>query len=220
MKFTKEDAFESLKRKLTNNERKTLRMSEKSLQKLTENLMGDFADDETGLPDFVDKVLPFLETFNSNIEKDRSDFIKQWKEEHPDPTSKTTETEEPKENSEMKALMERIAALEADKKESEKKASIAQKRKEAVSKLKEKGVKDDDWVNDFLSEVNITEDFDVDSKTEQWVKLYNKSKASGGATVTPEQPTGGSKDSKVSNVIKAAADLAKSNKAAGIVQTN
>ena len=217
MKFTKEDAFESLKRKLTNNERKTLRMSEKSLQKLTESLMGDFADDETGLPDFVDKVLPILETFNSNIEKDRSDFIKKWNEEHPEQKTeeKSEKTDTPKsesENPELKSLLERIAVLEKDKAENEKKATIAQKRKDVVAKLKEKGVKDEEWLNDFLSEVNIGDDFDVDAKAESWLKLYNKSKANGGNPVAPANPSGGG-NSEYLNSIKAAANIAKRERA-------
>lgn len=217
MKFTKEDAFESLKRKLTNNERKTLRMSEKSLQKLTESLMGDFADDETGLPEFVDKVMPFLETFNSNVEKDRSDFIKQWKEEHPEQDSpekkdNPEKKEKDSENPELKSLLERIAVLEKDKAENEKKATIAQKRKDVVAKLKEKGVKDEEWLNDFLSEVNIGDDFDVDSKAESWLKLYNKSKANGGNPVPPANPSGGGSNEYL-NSIKAAADIAKRERA-------
>ena len=216
MKFTKEDAFESLKRELTNNGRKTLRMSEKSLDKLTETLMGKFADDETGLPDFVTNVKDLLETFNSNIEKDRSDFIKQWKEEHPDtdpPKSTETPKNEENENPEMKALLERIAALEKDKEENAKKANIAQKRKDVIAKLKEKGIKDDEWVNNFLSEVNITEDLDVDAKADSWLKLYNKSQASGGNPAVSGNPQGNGQNNPYADAIKAAGEIAKRERA-------
>lgn len=216
MKFTKEDAFESLKRELTNNGRKTLRMSEKSLDKLTESLMSKFANDETGLPDFVTDVKDLLETFNSNIEKDRSDFIKQWKEEHPESEPpKPTENPKPKENEtpEMKALLERIAALENDKAENAKKANIAQKRKDVIAKLKEKGIKDDEWVNNFLSEVNITEDLDVDAKADSWLKLYNKSQASGGNPTVPQNPQGNGQNNPYADAIKAAGEIAKRERA-------
>lgn len=216
MKFTKEDAFESLKRELTNNGRKTLRMSEKSLDKLTESLMSEFADDETGLPDFVSKVKGLLEVFNSNIEKDRSDFIKQWKEEHPEsepPKSAETPKKEESENPEMKALLERIAALENDKAENAKKANIAQKRKDVIAKLKEKGIKDDEWVNNFLSEVNITEDLDVDAKADSWLKLYNKSQASGGNSVVSGNPQGNGQNNPYADAIKAAGEIAKRERA-------
>ena len=109
----------------------------------------------------------------------------------------------------MKALMERIAALEKDKEESSKKASIAQKRKDIIAKLKEKGVKDDEWLNDFLSEVNITADLDVDAKSDSWVKLYNKSKANVGNPVPPANPNGGDSSSAFAQSIKAASALAK-----------
>lgn len=217
MKFTKEDAFESLKRELTNNGRKTLRLSDRSLNKITENLMKKFADDETGLPDFVADVKEILEECNGNVGKDVSDHIKKWNDEHPetDKDEKSEKTEQPKsdsENPELKSLLERIAVLEKDKAENEKKATIAQKRKDVVAKLKEKGVKDEEWLNDFLSEVNIGDDFDVDAKADSWLKLYNKSKANGGNPVTPANPSGGG-NNEYANSIKAAADMAKRERA-------
>lgn len=190
MKFTKQDAIESLKRELTNNDRKTLRMSAKSLDKLTDTLIGEFADDEIGLPDFCSKAMNILSVFNDNVGKDRSDFIKQWEADH----GKTDSKDDPKvqnEDPEVKALKERIAALESAKTESEKRASIAQKRKDFVAKLKEKGVNDDEWISDYLSEVNITPEFDIEQKVDKYVKLYNKNKANVGASVPPENPTGG-----------------------------
>lgn len=216
MKFTKEQAFESLKRELTNNDRKTLRMSTKSLDKLTDTLIGEFADDEIGLPDFCTKAMTILSVVNDNVGKDKSDFIKQWESEHPvdNETPKEEKHEGGKpENPEMKALLERIAVLEKDKAESAKNAAIAQKRKDVVAKLKEKGVKDDDWMNGFLSEVNITEDMDVDVKADSWVKLYNKSKANGGSPVPPANPAGGASDNPYAQVIKAASAMAKNERA-------
>ena len=83
MKFTKEQAFENLKGFLTNNGKKTLRMSEKSINKQLETLMPLVANDEMELADFVEKVKPTFETMNSNAEKDNSDFVKQWEKDHP-----------------------------------------------------------------------------------------------------------------------------------------
>lgn len=217
MKFTKEQAFESLKRELTNNDRKTLRMSTKSLDKLTDTLISEFADDEIGLPDFCTKAMTILSVFNDNVGKDKSDFVKQWEIDHPTEPKGNPEPPKAEDNPEIKALMERIAALESDKKESEKKASIAQKKKDIISKLKEKGVKDNEWIDNFISEVNISEDLDVDAKSESWVKLYNKSVANGGNAVPPANPNGGAANSEYLKAIQAAGSLAKQERA--IIET-
>ena len=219
MKFTKEDAIERLKRELTNNGRKPLRISETTLEGTTEDLISDFANDETGLPEFCDLALKYVSRFNNNIRNDvssrvREELSKSKNEEksedkvNPKDDSKDTDSENP----ELKSLLDRIAVLEKDKAENEKKATIAQKRKDVVAKLKEKGVKDEEWLNDFLSEVNIGEDFDVDSKADSWLKLYNKSKANGGNPVAPANPSGGGSNEYL-NSIKAAADIAKRERA-------
>lgn len=199
MKFTNEQALESLKSELTNKGRKTLRMSDRSLKSLTDTLIAKLADDETGLPDFISSALEILNPVNDNIGKDRSDFIKNWEKEHPvngdngaeQNPSDVSQNQESSANPELKALIERIDKLEKEKADAEKQRTIAQKRKDVVTKLKEKGVKDDEWMSDFLSEVNITEEFDVDSKVESYVKLYNKSKATAGSPVPPAIPNGG-----------------------------
>lgn len=197
MKFTEEQAREALRAELTNKGRKSLAMSDRTLAKQTEILVKRLANEEMGLPDFVEIAIEILNPMNDNIRKDKSDFANKWKEDHPE-TNPPTDPEPPKptETPEYKALMERIAALEKDKAEADKRASIAQKRKDITAKLKEKGVKDDEWLSDFLSEVNITEDLDVDAKSDSWVKLYNKSKANGGNSVPPVNPTGGSPSDK------------------------
>lgn len=210
MKFTEEQAREALRAELTNKGRKSLAMSDRTLAKTTESLMKRLADEEMGLPDFVEIAVEILNPVNDNIRKDKSDFANKWKEEHPEPEPSTnTEPPKPTENPEIKALMERIAALETDKKESEKRASIAQKRKDLTAKLKAKGVKDEEWMNDFLSEVNVTEDFDVDAKVDTFVKLYNKSRSNGGGAPAPGNPDGGSAADAFKKSIEAAAQLAK-----------
>lgn len=143
-------------------------------------------------------------------EKKNADFAK-YKEAHPetDPQPKDPEPPKADDNPEIAKLMERIAALEKDKEESSKKASIAQKRKDLTGKLKEKGVKDEDWLATLLSEVNIDENFDVEAKTESYLKLYNKFKANVGGSVPPDNPENGNPGSAYSNAIKEAAKLAK-----------
>lgn len=191
MKFTEEQAVEALRAELTNKGRKTLHMTEQTLVGQTAFLMKALANDDTGLPDFVAKAIESLNLIEGGHRKKDSDFAKQLKNENPEKNIETPPTEHKEENPEMKALMERIAALEKDKQENEKRVSIANKRKEISDILKSKGVTDDEWLNDFLSEVNITADLDVEAKTAKWLKVYNKSKASGGNPVPPANPQGG-----------------------------
>lgn len=210
MKFTNEQAFESLKGELTNKGRKTLRMSERTLKALTDNLVSKLADEEMGLPDFVETAMDFLNPVNDNIGKDKSDFIKAWEKEHPstDPIPEPT-PQPPTEDPRLKEYEERIAALEKDKQESEKRASLAQKRSDLAAKLKGKGVNDDEWINSMLSKVNLDRDFDMDAETEDFVKLYNKSRASGGGAPAPGNPGGKSAQDAFKASIAAAASLAK-----------
>lgn len=215
MKFTTEQAVEALRSELTNKGRKTLHMSERTLAKQAEILVKKLANDETGLPEFVADAIEILNEFEGDARKKNSDFAK-YKELHPESEPNPpadSEPSKPAESPNIAELMERIAALEKDKADANKRASIAQKRKDITVKLKEKGVKDEEWLNDLLSEVNITEDFDVDAKTESYVKLYNKSKANGGGSVPPANPNGGNSKDAYAQSIKAAAELAKKERA-------
>lgn len=200
MKFTKQDAVESLKRDLTNSGRKTLRMSEKSLDKLTEALISEFADDEIGLPDFCTKALAYLSVFNDEMGKNRADFIKEWEKEHPEQnTNPPTDPEKPKptEDPALKAYEERIAALEKRIAESDAKSVLAQKRADLTAKLKEKGVKDDKWLDKYLSKVNLAAETDVEAEAEDALTLYNLNKANGGNSVPPANPNGGAPSDKI-----------------------
>ena len=151
MKFTKEQAFEILRSNLTNGGKKTLRMSEKSINAQLDTLIPLVANDEMELNDFIEKVKPTFATMNSNAEKDNSDFIKQWKEQHPEqnPDPNNPEPKKPTstDNTEMKALMDRIEALEKENNENKLKAEVAEKRSELVAKMKETGITDTEGVD-------------------------------------------------------------------------
>lgn len=199
MKFTNEQAVEALRAELTNKGRKTLHLSEDTLKRQTEILVRLVANEEMGLPDFVTLAVESLNVYEGDARKKDSIHAKKEMEWEAQTKQNPDDPEPPKptENPELKAALERIAALEKQNAEATARASIAQKKKDITAKLKEKGVKDEEWLNDFLSEVNITEDLDVDAKSDSWVKLYNKSKANGGNPVPPANPNGGSPNDKV-----------------------
>lgn len=179
MKFTKEEAFEKLKVILTNNGKKSLRMTERSIGKQLDTLIPLIANDEMELDDFVGKVKDTFSTMNSNAEKDNADFVKEWEKNHPvpePPKDDPKKVDEP--NEAMAALLKRIDELERKNAERDKEVILAQKRRDLLKAMKEKGIKDENWSKSFIEEISITEDFDVDAKADAYLKIYNKSQAS------------------------------------------
>lgn len=194
MKFTKEEAFESLKGILTNSGKKPLRMSERSLKEQSEILIELCADEEMDVDTFVNKVSKLLNSTNSNVEKDSSDrikdFVNQWKKEHPDQEPKPAGSSD-SDNPQIKTLMDEIKAMREEMNAGKRGNAIKAKRNELASALKKKGVKDEEWVNDFLSEINITEDMDVDAKADSFLKIYNRSRADVGDGASPKNASNG-----------------------------
>lgn len=191
MKFTKEEAFEKLKGLLTNNGKKDLQMSERSVNEQLEVLMPLIANDEMELDDFIGKVKASFEVMNSNAKKDNSDFIKEWEKNHPvtePPKNDPPQNNEP--NDAMAALLKRIDELEKKNAERDKEAVLVQKRKDLLKAMKDKGIKDENWSKSFIEEISITEDFDVDAKADAYLKIYNKSQA--GQTGNGSTPFGSS----------------------------
>lgn len=189
MKFTKEEAVEKLTAALTNNGKKPLRMSARSLEGQTEDLMSLLDNDEMELDVFVEKVKPQMERFNSNVGHDVSEGIKKALE-GGDPKPPTDP--KPKDDDEVQKLMERIAALEKERADEKLKATADQKRKELKSQLKEKNV-EDEWIDGIIDLVPVDGDSDVAEVTTSLVERYNKMMASRGGDNrrTPGQPTGG-----------------------------
>lgn len=181
---------------------------------MLDTLMPLVANDETELDDFVTNVLPAFTTANMNIKNDVTVGIKDYKEKNPitpaikedDPSKKT------KEDDAMAKALARIEELEKKNAENERKAKLSNRRAEVVSKMKEKGVKDKEWINAFLDEVSLDgEGFDVDAKVESYVKMYNKSLAIVDPDVTPQNPSGKrGEDKELSNIIKGASEFVKS----------
>ena len=213
MKFTKEEAFESLKGILTNNGKKTLRMSEKSINRQLESLMPLIANEEMELKDFVDKVKDTFSVMNSNAEKDNSDFVKQWEKDHPQVNPEPQKPNEPQPDDAMAKMLKRLEELESREAARDKEAKMSQKKKDLLKAMKEKGIKDEQWSKDLVAEISLTEDFDVEAKADSYLKLYNKSQAAsagnGGTTPLGASAGGGGNNE---NPFKAASELMKREK--------
>ena len=211
MKFTKEEAFESLKGFLTNEGKKTLRMSERSIEKQLETLMPLLANDDIELSDFLEKVKPTFSVMNSNSEKDYSDFVKKWEDDHQSTTPKPEDDVKP--NEQTSALLKRIEELERENNQRKKDQILSQKRSDLLAAMKKKGIKDKQWAEDFIAEVSITEDLDVDSKAEAYLKIYNKSQAiQPDSSATPGFPTSGVKPNATDPLAAAKAIITQRNK--------
>lgn len=211
MKFTKEDAFKELVKQMTVNGEK-LNLSDRSINEQVEALLPLVANEEMELTDFVTKTLPMFKTANANVRNDVAQGIKDYKDSYPvNPVNPTTPTNS--KDSEIAKLLERIEKMESESaavKQRERENDI---RKTITAKLKEKGVKDKDWVNSFLSEITITEDFDVDAKVESYLNIYNKAMATYHPSVTPNSTGGNLNDD--NDTIKRAAEIAKQNRLVG-----
>lgn len=213
MKFTKEDACKELAKQMTVNGEK-LNLSDRSINEQVEALLPLVANDEMELADFVTKTLPMFKTANANVRNDVAQGIREYKDNNPikpNPTPNPT----PKEgqSDEIAKLLERIEKMESES------AAVKQREREdgirrtIHSKLKEKGVKDKDWINSFLSEITITDDFDVDAKVESYLNIYNKAMANMPSNITPA--SAGSRQITEDDTIKQAAAIAKQNRLVG-----
>ena len=214
MKFTKEDARKDLMSKIPN-KGQTLQLSERSINEMLDTLMPLVANEETELSDFVEKVLPTFRTADGNVRHEVSAGINKYKEENPIPkkVDETPKVDEAKEDETTKALKEQLAAMQKRLDDADREKRMTETRKDFISKVKEKGVKDSDWIKSYVSELTIGEDFDVETRVDACVKLYNKTKASaGGEDVTPGKTGGGGNegDKYVAGTISAASALAKS----------
>lgn len=187
MKFTKQQLLDALKGKLTENG-KHLSISEKTIKSLSDSHYDLLVNEETKLDDLVSKILPQYVSLNGNYEKDNADFIKKWREEHPESKPQKVDEPDPKNKSgddlspEIKALMDKVKALEEKDAEYEANRLASQKRDELLSKFKEKGIRDSKWTEKYMSKIAITKDTDVDKEATDALDFYNLAHAKAGGT--------------------------------------
>ena len=194
MKFTKEDACKDLMSKIPT-KGETLQLSERSINEQLETLMPLLANDETELADFIASVLPIFKTADANVRANVSAQVKEYKEKNPIQEPPKKQEPSKKEDDEVAKLLERINALEQKNADNEKAKALAKRRSDVTAIMKEKGVKDGEWINDFLEEVSLDgDDFDATTRAESYVKFYNKTKSKVNKNLSPEEPEGGGGD--------------------------
>ena len=187
MKFTEEEFSEKLKKSLTSDGKKPMQMSERTFKKFVGKIYKRIEkyDEESELDASVEEYLEELEELEGNYNKDRADFVKDWKEKHPDkkePEKKEPEKKDPNTDKDtderITSLLKKVEEMQAEMKEAKTKAAISKKRDELKSTLKKAGIDDSEWIKGYLGKLNITEDTDVDSEKDDALKLYNRQNVS------------------------------------------
>ena len=182
MKFTEEEFSEKLKKSLTSEGKKPMQMSERTFKKFVGKIYKRIEkyDEEAELDASVEEYLEELEELEGNYNKDRADFVKDWKEKHPDkkePVKKDPNNDKDTDER-ITSLLEKVEEMQAEMKEAKTKAAISKKRDELKSTLKKAGIDDSEWIKGYLGKLNITEDTDVDSEKDDALKLYNRQNVS------------------------------------------
>lgn len=197
MKFTKEQAIEDLNRKLAKEVGEPCLSSKTILNKVERTFakLESKSDEETELSDFVDDVFPDILDMDKNLRKLNSDkissyekeFKEKWEKEH----QKTPPTTPPtngggSENELMKQMQEEIRQLKEDNAKSKAEKEIMGKRSELVSKLKEKKIEDEKWIDAYIKKLPINADTDIDAEVNDALAFYNISNSHVGSGVTPQ----------------------------------
>jgi hypothetical protein len=209
MKFTKEDAYKELVSKMTTKGEK-LNLSERSINEQLEKLIPLIANDETELVDFIEKSLPFFKTADANVRNDVSVGIKDYIDKNP--KVEEPKPQEPKSqegNEEMRKILERLEGLEKRNSELETAELIKQKKNEIKSYLKDKGVKNEDWISEMLEQISISKDTEVQSKGDSLLGMYNKLYAGVEEFLLPGQAGGTVNDERLKDAISKAGQYAK-----------
>lgn len=210
MKFTKEEACKELVRRMTE-KGETLNLSERSINEQIENLMPLLANEETELSAFVDTVLPICKTADANIRHDVSVGIAEFKKTYTPHTGGDKKVPPTNEGVD-KELLKRLSALEDKLKAGETKEKLKAIQNTFIAKVKEKGVKDDEWLKGYMEEITIGEDFDVESRAESCLKFYNKTKAAFNNEFSVRTGGGSAEEKYMNSVISSLVEAAKADK--------
>lgn len=190
MKFTKEQAVEQLKGLLTEGG-KTLHLSDRTINENIDDLIPLLVNDETELSDFISKVLPFVKRTNANFEKEKADFIKSYKPTQSQTTQQQQSTTPPTDDDALSQLQAQIQQLQDKIEREEKEKALSQVRKNFKSELKSAGIKDDKWIDTYISKIQISEDLDIKEEAKSTLELYNLSRVDIPDGTTPYKPIGG-----------------------------
>lgn len=188
MKFTKEQAFEKLKGELTKGG-KSLRMTDRTINAMLDTLIPLIVNDETELDKFVTDTLPSFVGANGNMEHDYADFVKNYK---PAPDPNPNPNPKPNPNDDVLSEMrKKLEEMEKTLREEQLQKTINDVKVRLKDAMKTKGIKEEKWIEKYVSEIGLTADLDVDAKAASALEIYNLSQAAA-QPPTPYIPRGSS----------------------------
>lgn len=219
-KFTKEQAIKELEAKIPAKD-KELDLGRTIAEAVDNSLDLIGEDSEMELGEFVEKVYKQVKTSIGLTHSENSKVAQKMKKQLDELQEKIDgrETTPPKEASveiksddpAIQAMLEKLTKMEEKLQRQERETTIGDKRAALKAKMSE-DIKDKEWIDAYLKEINVTEETDVEAKAKDYVAFYNKTAAGGGRrSVTPRQ-TGGNddpNDSYVKSTVAAAAQVKK-----------
>lgn len=217
MKFTKEQAVESITAKFTD-KAKGIDLK-RTIDEAVGNgiaMIGENSEME------LDAFVGFIEknvssalglarhersTFSTDLQEQLNELKKKLEGEippNPDEPQPPIKSVDPA----IQKMLEDMAEMKRKLEAREMEESISEKRKQLVAKMGE-SIKDSDWIDAYLSEISITAETDVEAKAKDYVEFYNKTHTKGGKS-TPKS-TGDDEDeySSVKSTVAAAAAFKK-----------
>ena len=202
MKFTKEEFSEELKKLLTDNGKKPMVQSERTFNASVERIFKRLEkfDDESELDSAVADYLPDFQEIEGNMRKDNSEFVKKWENEHKNssdnPNAKDHQNGNNAEtgNSELSELLKRMGTIEDLLAKQRLAETISSKKKQLKKALKKDGVEDDEWIEKYISKLNIDEGTDIDEEKEDAIALFNLGNSKVPKNVNTKNPSGKGQD--------------------------
>ena len=217
MKFTKEQAVESITAKFTD-KAKGIDLK-RTIDEAVSNgisMIGENSEME------LDAFVGFIEknvssalglarhersTFSTDLQEQLAELKKKLEggiPPKPDETKPPIKSDDPaiqKMLEDMAEMKKKIEAREAEE-------SISEKRKQLVAKMGE-SIKDSDWIEAYLSEISITSETDVEAKAKDYVEFYNKTHTKGGKSTPKSTGDDDEENSNVKSTVAAAAAFKK-----------
>lgn len=208
MKFTKEEARAKITEAFAKKVEKIADW-ERTIKENTETLCEMLGDDsEIELDDFVTKAVKLLETQNGHLLKSNKNVattlnakikeleakVNSTDDDDDDDDNNDPSDDDKKGKKKDKAFAkyeERLKKLEEQLENERRQKTNAQKKDEIKAAIKQKGVKNDEWIDTMLSKLTITDETDTAAEAESYVTMYNKFFSEIEPSVTPGSTNGG-----------------------------
>lgn len=224
--FTKEEAIKALEAKIPTKD-KDLDLG-RTISEAVDNsieLIGE--DSEMELNDFVEKVFKQVKTSiglthseNSKVATKMQSQIDELKKKANGKTKQPDDGNGDDDDTKFKSLQDELDTIKKRFADEDRQKSIAEKRSAIINKMAE-SIPDKDWIKDYMSQITVTEDTDVDAKANDYVAFYNKTQANVVKRSTTPKKTGEGDDvdSDVRNTVKAAAQIKKNMSGSPVTST-